>query len=183
MRGKFTRFHWAVLTAVAAAAGVVLAVLFWPTDRPPQQADQAFRFYRLNGEPTDLSSFRGQVVLVSVWATWCLSCREELPALARFQKTWNGPPIRIVALSIDRDGAEVVEPLLNSLGIVGLPVFLDPEGRSVKLFSISGLPTSILLDRDGRELGRWFGPKSWDEPATRREIASFLGAASPGKDP
>ncbi|OJV04550.1 MAG: hypothetical protein BGO20_01910 [Bosea sp. 67-29] len=64
--------------------------------------------------------------------------------------------------------------MLRNLGIVDLPVFLDPAGRAVKEFSVSGLPTSILLDRNGREIGRWFGPRSWDATATRQEIIGLI---------
>ena len=175
MLGKILKSRFAILTAVATAAVAILAASLFVAEKAPRAGTVgALGFYRLGGEFADLKSFQGRPVLLSIWATWCLSCREELPALARLNREWKEPSLRVVALSVDRDGAEVVEPLLRNLGIVDLPVFLDPAGRAVKEFSVSGLPTSILLDRNGREIGRWFGPRSWDATATRQEIIGLI---------
>jgi thiol-disulfide isomerase/thioredoxin len=171
-------------TAAAVAAFAILAALLSASDKAPRPGSGAFEFYRLGGGKADLRSLRGEPVLLSIWATWCLSCREELPALARLNREWKEAGLRIVALSVDREGAQAVEPLLRELGIVDLPVFLDPAGRAVKEFSVSGLPTSILLDRKGRELGRWFGPRVWDAAATKQEALGLIaGGGSEGKAP
>ncbi|MFN3674122.1 MAG: TlpA family protein disulfide reductase [Bosea sp. (in: a-proteobacteria)] len=134
----------------------------------------ALAFQRLDGSATDLASFRGQAVLLTVWATWCWSCREEMPALARLHRGLDGRPPAVLTLSVDRDGAEVVEPLLEQLNVKDLPVYLDPMGASVGRLSISGLPTTILFGPDGSERGRWFGVRAWDEKPMMDEIAALL---------
>jgi hypothetical protein len=83
----------------------------------------------------------------------------------------------VIALSVDRDGAEVVEPLLTQLNVRDLPVYLDPTGASVGRLSVSGLPTTILFAPDGSELGRWFGVRAWDEKPMIDEIAALLASA------
>lgn len=135
---------------------------------------------RLDGGRANLGDFRGRGVLLTVWATWCWSCREEMPALARLHRQWQGRPLVIIALSVDREGAEVVRPLIEELGVVDLAVYLDPEGEAVRRYSISGLPTTILLGPDGLERRRWYGARAWDEAAATQEIASLL-ADEPNK--
>ncbi len=158
---------------MATLAVAVAYVVFADRTPRPRSAD-ALAFQRLDGSATDLASFRGQAVLLTVWATWCWSCREEMPALARFHRGLNGRPPAVIALSVDRDGAEVVEPLLDQLDVKDLPVYLDPTGASVGQLSISGLPTTILFGPDGSERGRWFGVRAWDEKPMMDEIAALL---------
>lgn len=160
-------------TLAVAVAYVVVA------DRTPRSRNaEALAFQRLDGSPTGLASFRGQAVLLSVWATWCLSCREEMPALARLHRGLDGRPPAVLALSVDRDGAEVVEPLLEQLNVKDLPVYLDPTGASVGRLSISGLPTTILFGPDGSERGRWFGVRAWDQKPMMDKIAALLADGS-----
>lgn len=163
------------LVAMTLAAALSYAVVADRTPRP-RNAD-ALMFQRLDGSAAGLASFRGQAVLLTVWATWCWSCREEMPALARLHRSLDGRPPAVIALSLDRDGAEVVEPLLAQLNVKDLPVYLDPTGASVGRLSISGLPTTILFGPDGSERGRWFGVRAWDEKPMIDEIAALLAGA------
>lgn len=157
------------MATLATVVGYVVVV-----DRRLDPRADAFMVQRLDGSPTDLVGFRGQAVLLTVWATWCWSCRQELPALARLHRGLGGRPPAVVALSVDRDGAEVVEPLLEQLSVKDLPVFLDPTGATVGRLTISGLPTTILLGPDGSERARWYGVKAWDEKPMMDEIAALL---------
>lgn len=161
------------MATLAVAVAYVMA-----TDRTPRpRSADAVAFQRLDGSATDLASFRGQAVLLTVWATWCWSCREEMPALARLHRGLDGRPPAVLALSVDRDGAEVVEPLMDQLDVKDLPVYLDPTGASVGRLSISGLPTTILFGPDGSERGRWFGVRAWDEKPMIDEITALLAGA------
>lgn len=164
---------------MATLAVAVAYVMVADRTLRPRSAD-ALAFQRLDGSATDLASFRGQAVLVTIWATWCWSCREEMPALARLHRGLDGRPPAVLALSVDRDGAEVVEPLMDQLDVKDLPVYLDPTGASVRRLSISGLPTTILFGPDGSERGRWFGVRAWDEKPMMDEIAALL-ADVPGR--
>ncbi len=144
------------------------------------RSDGTLAIQRLDGGRASLADFAGRAVLLTVWATWCWSCRQEMPALARLNRQWKGRPLAIIALSIDREGAEVVRPLINELGVGDLAVYLDPQGEVVRRYSVSGLPTTILLGSDGLERRRWYGARAWDDPTAVQEIASLL-AVEPNK--
>lgn len=164
------------MATLAVAVGYAMVA-----DRTPQSKGAVtLAFQHLDGSSTGLAGFRGQAVLLTVWATWCWSCRQELPALARLHRGLGGRPPAVIALSVDRDGADVVEPLLEQLSVKDLPVFLDPTGASVVRLAISGLPTTILLGPDGSEKGRWHGVKAWDEKSMMDEVAALL-AGRPGR--
>ncbi|PZU85688.1 MAG: TlpA family protein disulfide reductase [Chelatococcus sp.] len=167
-----------VLSAVAMAMLAVVVGYGVVADRATRTPNaDALVFQRLDGSSTGIAGFRGQAILLTVWATWCWSCRQELPALARLQRGLGGRPPAVIALSVDRDGAEVVEPLLEQLSVKDLLVFLDPAGASVGRLSISGLPTTILFGPDGSEQGRWYGVRAWDEKPMMDEIAALLAGA------
>lgn len=180
MIGRMIRTRWFMPSAVVLVT-IAAATAFVVTNKAMRsKGDGAPTFEQLGKGRVTLADLRGRAVLLTVWATWCWSCREELPSLARLHRQWNGAPLAIVALSIDREGAEVVTPLIEQLGVPDLTIYLDPTGESVSHLSISGLPTTILFGPDGRELKRWFGTRNWDEPTVKREVAMLLGV-SPDK--
>jgi thiol-disulfide isomerase/thioredoxin len=117
-----------------------------------------------------LSDFQGKVVLLNVWATWCVSCRKEMPTLDRLQAKLGGPGFEVVALSIDRGGIAKVKEFYTEIGISNLAIYVDTSGRAASEFGIYGLPGTLLLDREGREIGRLAGPAEWDSP----EMMAFL---------
>jgi thiol-disulfide isomerase/thioredoxin len=119
-------------------------------------------FTELTGAPAHLSDFRGRVVLVNLWATWCAPCVKEMPSLVKLQQSIGTRDFVVVALSSDRGGARVVEPFLEENGLRTLAVFLDPKATATRALGARGLPTSILLDRQGREIGRMLGGAEWD---------------------
>ena len=172
---RATRLALSLVAVATLAAAVAYVVVVYRTPRPRSPA--ALMFQRLAGSAAGLADFRGQAVLLTVWATWCWSCRDEMPALARLHRSLQGRPPAVLALSVDRDGAEVVEPLLAQLNVKDLPVYLDPAGASVGRLSISGLPTTILFGPDGSERGRWFGVRAWDQQHMIDEIAALLAGA------
>lgn len=115
-----------------------------------------------DGATETLRAFRGKVVLVNFWATWCGPCIEELPSLVRLQARLGGPGFTVLALSEDLKGWKVIAPFLDRHAISGLPVLHDPQGAASRALKVAGLPTTVLFDRDGRELGRLVGPAPWD---------------------
>lgn len=126
------------------------------------------------GKPVTLADFRGRTVLLNVWATWCPPCREEMPSLDRLQKALGGPAFEVVALSIDAGGAPVVERFYKEMGIASLAIYIDPGMRSASQLATPGVPTTLLIDREGRELGRHAGPAQWDSPEALRVISSYM---------
>ena len=127
------------------------------------------------GARRSLVQFRGNVVLLNIWATWCTPCREEMPTLDRLQVKLGGPDFEVVALSIDQQGAAVARDFFKQIGIQALKLYVDSSAQAATKLGTFGLPTTLLIDREGREIGRHTGPAVWDAPEMvellRRRIA------------
>lgn len=159
----------ATLPAAAAAAEPSFAI------NDPPKALPDVRFVDGDGGDRSLSDFRGKVVLLNVWATWCVPCRKEMPTLDRLQNTLGGADFQVVALSIDRKGLNVVRPFYDEIGIKHLAVYVDRSGRALRELGAAGLPTTLLIDRAGREIGRLVGPAGWDAPGMIAFIRRQIG--------
>ena len=130
-------------------------------------------FQDASGVTRNLAEFRGRVVLINLWATWCAPCITEMPALDRLQARRGGPEFEIVAIALDRQGERLVRPFFDNLALRKLALYLDPSNAASRVFDAKGLPISIFLDRDGREIGRVLGAAEWDS----REFDTILSAA------
>jgi thiol-disulfide isomerase/thioredoxin len=175
-----------ILVAVAALTQVLFSteknVPHQATDNVRQSQQRAFvmhdvprplpvfGFEDAEGRPVTLSDFEGTVVLLNVWATWCVPCREEMPTLDALQAELGNSAFKTVALSIDRAGADVVQDFYSEIGIRHLDIFIDPTMKTTTVLGIPGLPTTLLIDRNGRELGRLVGPTEW----ATAEMIDFL---------
>jgi len=126
------------------------------------------------GEAMSLADFRGKVVLLNIWATWCAPCRREMPTLERLQTELGGPDFEVVALSIDRNGLPVVKEFYDDLGLQELGMYLDASGKASRELSALGVPTTLLIDREGNELGRLAGPAEWDSPEMMAFIRGYI---------
>ncbi len=113
---------------------------------------------------------RGKVVLLNIWATWCTPCRKEMPTLDRLQTALGGTDFEVVALSIDRR-MDAVRKFFAEIGIQKLAMYLDSSAKATRQLGAVGLPTTLLIDREGREIARLIGPAEWDSP----DIAAFIG--------
>lgn len=133
----------------------------------------------LDGTEIALAQRLNRPAILNIWATWCAPCVRELPALARLQAGAGGQFL-VLTLSIDRGGRRDVEPFLAKAGIVGLPVLLDPSGAALKALRLRGLPTTLLIDGQGRERGRLEGDAPWDSAAALDLIARTLGTGPTG---
>lgn len=114
-------------------------------------------------KPVTLEVFRGKVVLVNLWATWCLPCREEMPALDRLAAKRAGQDFAVLTIAQDRAGRAKVEKFLSEIGTKQLPAYLDTSMKSGRAWGVIGLPTTILIDRQGNEIGRLIGGAEWDQ--------------------
>jgi thiol-disulfide isomerase/thioredoxin len=137
----------------------------------------AIGFEDEQGRTQNIGDFKGTVVLLNIWATWCGPCREEMPALDRLQDTLGGPNFAVVALSIDRKGIDAVRKFYAEVGVRNLAIHLDSTGRSIRELATVGVPTTLLLDREGREVGRVSGPVEWKSA----EIVDFLRSVISGQ--
>ena len=128
------------------------------------------------GRSLALSDFAGKVVLLNIWATWCPPCRKEMPALDALQRQLGGPDFSVVPISIDNGGVEVVRDFYQEIGIRDLGIYWGEDVRVQLAFAAFGLPTTLLIDRQGRELARVFGPAAWDKPAAIKQISRVMAA-------
>ncbi len=149
---------------------------FTPLAEPRPLAE--LQFIDGAGRAVSLTDFRGRVVLLNAWATWCVPCRAEMPSLDRLQEKLGGPDFEVVALSIDRGGLPVVEAFYDDLKLAALRVYLDQPGEAMRALGIAGLPTTLLIDRAGREIGRVVGAAEWDGPAAVEVIRRYLDTPS-----
>ena len=152
--------------AIALSSFVMLDT---PKPLPP------ITFQDVGGRTGGLADFSGKTVLLNVWATWCIPCRKEMPTLDRLQAQLGGPDFEVVTLSIDRGGIEAVRKFYAELGIQHLAAHVDPTSAAAGNLGVVGLPTTLLIDGKGRELGRLIGPAEWDSP----EMVAFLKAHIP----
>jgi thiol-disulfide isomerase/thioredoxin len=152
------------LAATPAAARPVMRLHETPRDLlSPPFVDGA-------GRDLTLADFRGRVVLLNVWATWCGPCRAEMPTLDALQARLGGADFHVLPLSIDRAGLGPVRRFYDEIGIRHLELYLAEDIRAMRAFAVIGLPTTLLIDREGREIGRLTGPAEWDSPEA---IAQF----------
>lgn len=131
------------------------------------------RFNDGEGRQHSLADFEGKVVLLNVWATWCPPCVKEIPALDRLVTALGDADVAVVAVSVDSKGIDAVRKKFTDLGVHSLAAYIDTSGKAMGAVHAMGLPTSLLLDRGGRVLGRIVGPAAWDDDAT----AAFLKQA------
>ncbi|MBN9075140.1 MAG: redoxin [Rhizobiales bacterium 65-79] len=158
----------ALLAAAQPAAAVEPPQNFAVHEAPQPLPD--IRFQGNGGQPRTLADFSGKVVLLNIWATWCAPCRKEMPTLDRLQAELGGPDFEVVALSMDRAGPEAVTKFFGEIGVKHLALNIDASSKTMFALGVFGLPTTLLIDRDGREIGRLVGPAEWDAP----DMVEFL---------
>jgi len=129
-----------------------------------------FQFEDAGGRFRSLADFHGKIVLLNIWATWCVPCRKEMPTLERLHAALGGPDFEVVALSIDRS-TDAIHKFFAEVGIQKLAIYRDSSAKAPRQLGVVGLPTTLLINREGLEIGRLIGPAEWDAP----EIAEFIG--------
>jgi len=128
-----------------------------------------------SGMPLPLAHFRGQVVLMNFWATWCAPCIKEMGFLDRLQGDLKGEPLKVLPISEDKGGIPVAKAFMDRQKFTFLRPFADPTGALAEALKVDGLPTSLILDKQGRLVQRVEGPYEWDDPpivARFRELMS-----------
>jgi thiol-disulfide isomerase/thioredoxin len=151
---------------------------FVPLDKPRVLPEIRFS----DGESHDLSlsDFRGRFVLLNIWATWCIPCRKEMPSLDRLQAVFDASQLLVLPLSIDR-GIPAVVRFYQELGLKKLGVYIDPSAKVARDLNVIGVPETLLVDRDGREIARQMGAVEWDSPAMVALVREHLGLPSGGQ--
>jgi thiol-disulfide isomerase/thioredoxin len=145
--------------------------------RPSPATDVAFN--APDGKKLTLADFRGRNVLLNLWATWCVPCRSEMPALDRLQAKFGGPDFQVVAVNIDQVRLDRPKAFFTDTGVKNLDLYADPSGDAFEALKVAGkalgLPTSLLIDKDGCEIGVMAGPASWDSQDAEAALSALLG--------
>jgi thiol-disulfide isomerase/thioredoxin len=131
-------------------------------------------FQDATGKERTLADWRGKVLLLNLWATWCLPCRKEMPSLDRLQKALGSDKFAVVAVSVDRKGLDASRKFLEETEVKSLGLYVDPATRMTSTFKVVGLPATLLINAEGREIGRLLGPAEWDSEEAKQLIRAAL---------
>jgi len=171
------RQQWAVTAGVMAVA-LVLGIV--ATNRsqihPLGVGDRApdFAAVRLpGGTPASLADYHGQVILLNVWATWCVPCRVEMPSMERLWQKFQGTGFRVVAVSIDQEDSTVVNAFVKELGLT-FDILHDQPGTIQKIYQTTGVPESFVIDREGVIVKKVIGASAWDAEVNQMLIRRLM---------
>ena len=142
-------------------------------DDPAPVSDVAFT--DADGAEHALSDHAGKVLLVNFWATWCAPCREEMPALDALSAEMGGDDFAVVPIATGRNSLDGIHRFFEEEGVENLPVYLDPNQALAREMAVLGLPVSVLVDREGREVARLMGDADWAGADARAVIRALMG--------
>lgn len=142
--------------------------------KPERKAVPDIAFTDSTGAAKKISDWKGRVVLLNMWATWCAPCRKEMPDLAKLQQTLGSKDFEVVALSVDLKGAAASSAFLKDVGATALALYVDPSTKALSDMQAVGLPATVLIDRQGREAGRMLGPAQWASPEAQALIKAAV---------
>ncbi len=130
-----------------------------------------FSLYGLNGEKVSLKDYRGKVVILHFWATWCKPCKEEMPTIEKMHREFKDKNLVILTVSIDKSGTDIVRSYVKEFTFSSL---LASSGRIDDNYWNWGIPVSYIVDRNGWIIGRAMGPRNWDSDALKNMIKEIL---------
>ena len=165
------------LTAVAMSLVLMTGAHAAGFEARPATPAPELKAHDLKGVPRTLVDYRGKVVLLNFWASWCPPCLREMPSLERLRTRMAGRPLEIVALA-SAEAQDDVTPYLARMKL-GFPVLLDPDGDNTRRWKVFALPTSFVLDAEGRVRYVLTGPTEWDEGEALKVIESLLAERPP----
>jgi thiol-disulfide isomerase/thioredoxin len=186
-----TRKTGVIVVGLVALAAVIAAVLFLPKGaeiqaNPPAQGSvkdftvlqprrpaPPAKLIAADGKALSLADYKGRVAVVNFWATWCAPCVKEMPSLERL-KTKLPAGAEVIALSQDLRGWPVIAPFVEKLGLKSLPIYFDPEGAAARAMGVTVLPTTVILDREGRMAGYLVGAAEWDSDEAVALVRFYL---------
>jgi len=139
-----------------------------------------FTFPGLDGKMVSLTDYKGKVVFLNIWATWCPPCKEEMPSMEKLYRQLKGEDFEILAVSIDASGPKAVGPFMKELGL-SFPALLDTGGTIQNLYGTTGLPESFIIGKEGLIEEIVIGPKDWFTPEVVRFFRDLLQRSQAGK--
>ena len=154
--------------------GLAIASLIWKSGQtgvpkePPKSAESQiegtlapdFTLPDLNGINHTLSNYKGKVVFLNIWATWCQPCKDEMPSMEKLHQRFKDKDFVMLAVSIDKDGKKAVEPFMKEYKLT-FPALLDSAGTTSKLYETTGVPETFIIDKKGIVIHKVIGPRDW----------------------
>ncbi len=137
------------------------------------QAAKEFSIPTIERTTFRLADYRGKVVFLNFWATWCPPCKEEMPAMERLYQRYKDKGLVVLAVSVDTEGVPLVTPFVKEYKLT-FPIGLDRKMAVAEEYGVRGLPTSFLVDKRGTLVGLALGPREWNGKASRALIESLL---------
>ena len=175
----------AIMVATSAAAdlkaaeamreGDVKKLVFHPEAKETSTA--AFDLADGEGQAT-LEDYRGKYVLLNFWATWCAPCRKEMPQLSELQTEFGGDTFEVLTLATGRNSPTGISKFFDEIGVDNLPRHQDPKQAVAREMAIFGLPITIIINPEGREVARLRGDANWASENAKAIIATVIGAES-----
>jgi len=168
---------WAIGAVIVVLVVVVAAIVlsrkeeFEPVG--PGTEALAFTLPDLDGKPKSLSDFRGKVVFLNFWATWCDPCKDEMPSMEALYKKLKDRPFEIVAVSVDKDPADTVKEFVKKFGIT-FTVLHDRKGVIKERYKTTGVPETFIIDQNGVIAEKFWGPRDWTDKSNLGTIFDLL---------
>ncbi|SHI97045.1 Thiol-disulfide isomerase or thioredoxin [Shimia gijangensis] len=131
-------------------------------------------FTTVDGSAKSLADYQGQVVLLNFWATWCAPCRKEMPMLAELQRELGGEDFQVVTLATGRNAPPAMQKFFDDIGVDNLPLYRDPKQEISREMSVLGLPATVLIDREGREIARMTGDADWSGASAKAILENVI---------
>ena len=183
------RVIWQVTTVMAALgllllgeAAIAAKDLFEAMGlaKLPEKAAPDFTLPNVDEQQVSLRQYRGKVVFLNFWATWCIPCREEMPALEQLHQTFQQQDLIILAINL-KEGAEQVKTFFQQRTL-SFPALLDQNGTVFRDYSVAGMPTTYLIGRDGKLLARGVGGRDWTRAEAQELIRDLVKKAPVGSE-
>jgi thiol-disulfide isomerase/thioredoxin len=127
---------------------------------------------------SSLAAYDGKIVVLNFWATWCAPCRKEMPGLERLQSTLGGDDLAVVTLATGRNSVAGIAKFFDETGLTALPQYRDIQQGIARAMEVPGLPTTVILDRQGREIARLVGDAEWDTPSALAILGALIAEPS-----
>ena len=174
------RQQWTLIASVVMTAvfGVALAIKLRPQLNLLEVGSAAPDFDAVQlptGRPASIEDYRGKVVLLNVWATWCAPCKVEMPSMEHLHRKLAGTDFRLVAVSVDEEDSTVVDKFVKDLGLT-FEILHDRDGSIRRIYQTTGVPESFVIDRDGVIVKKVIGAADWDAPVNENLIRRLLDA-------
>ena len=133
-------------------------------------------FVDAEGKEHRLADWKGKYALVNFWATWCAPCRKEMPGLEALQREFGGESFEVVTIATTRNTLPAIRRFFAEIGVEALPILIDDGAKLGREVGVFGLPTTLLLDPEGREIARLRGDADWGSESARAIVAALIGA-------